>query len=92
MRVRDSGSGSTRELWALQSPRAFCWRLDGSGEFSCNDGCAVTELAFERFDGSWVMPYATDVDVPDASKITDSYGWLVCAGGPPLSGVSRSDG
>lgn len=36
------------------------------------------------------MPFATDVNVPDVGNITDPYGWLVCAGGEPLSGVSTA--
>jgi hypothetical protein len=37
------------------------------------------------------VPYATDVNVSDAGNVTNPYGWLVCAGGAPLSGVSFED-
>jgi hypothetical protein len=41
-----------------------------------------------RTNASWKVDYVTDVAVPTSGNITNPYGWLVCAGGEPLSGVS----
>lgn len=39
---------------------------------------------------SWVVPFATDANILDVGNVTDPYGWLICAGGEPLSGVSTT--
>ncbi|QDS69924.1 hypothetical protein FKW77_001544 [Venturia effusa] len=45
------------------------------------------EVGVVGTEESWVVPFATDANIPDVNNVTDPYGWLICAGAEPLSGV-----